>query len=85
MVDYLRNVDAPRYILFTECAMGDNMAVEFPDREMVRQCSLRCQYMNLITLEDTLASLQNIQYKVELDEDIIQRARVPIDRMLAIR
>lgn len=85
MIDYVRNVDAPRYLLLTECTMGDNIAAEFPHREMVRACSYRCQYMNLITLEDTLAALENVQYKVELPEDIITRARIPIDRMLAIR
>jgi quinolinate synthase len=41
--------------------------------------------MNQISLEDTLEALQKIQYKVELDEAIIQAARKPIDRMLEIR
>lgn len=65
--------------------MGDNIAAENPHREMLRLCSLRCPHMNQITLEDTLAALREIQYKVELDPEIIQRARIPIDRMLEIR
>ena len=85
MIDYVRNVDSPRYLLLTECTMGDNIAAEFPHREMVRACSLRCKHMNLITLEQTLASLQNLQYEIELPEDTIQNARLPIERMLAIR
>lgn len=85
MVDYVENVDAPMYALLTECSMGDNLAAQFPHREMVRSCSLRCRHMNQITLEDTLAALEKIQYKVELSDDIISRARQPIDRMLAIR
>jgi len=85
MVEYVKNVDAPRYLLLTECSMGDNIAAEFPHRDMVRACSLRCKHMNLITLQDTLAALQNLQYQVELPPDIIQRARLPIDRMLEIR
>jgi len=85
MIDYVRNVDAPRYLLLTECTMGDNVAAEFPHREMVRACSLRCKHMNLITLEQTLASLQNLQYRIELPEEIIEKARLPIDRMLAIQ
>jgi quinolinate synthase len=85
MIDYVKNVDSPRYLLFTECSMGDNVAAEFPHREMVRACSLRCKHMNLITLEQTLASLQKLQYAVELPDDIIQNARLPIERMLAIR
>jgi quinolinate synthase len=85
MVEYVKNVDAPRYLLLTECSMGDNIAAEFPHRQMVRACSLRCKHMNLITLQDTLASLEKLQYQVELPADIIQRARLPIDRMLEIR
>ncbi|HOQ88694.1 MAG TPA: quinolinate synthase NadA [Candidatus Hydrogenedentes bacterium] len=85
MVDYVRQNPAKRFALFTECAMGDNLAAEFPDRELVRSCSLRCKHMNTITVEDTLRSLQTLTPRVELDPDIISRARKPIDRMLAIR
>jgi len=84
MVSYVRDVEAPRYLLLTECCMADNLAAEFPEREMLRLCSLRCRHMNMITLADTLASLQKVQYKIELPEDIIERARIPIDRMLSI-
>ncbi len=85
MLEYIRNEDAPRYILLTECTMADNVAAEFPHREMVRACNLRCKHMNLITLEQTLAALENLQFAIELPGDIIDRVRVPIDRMLAIR
>ncbi len=85
MSDYVQNVDAPRYALFTECSMGDNLAAQFPHREMIRSCSLRCQYMNQITLEDTLDALEKCQYRVELSDELIERARPPIDRMLSLR
>ncbi|HOK89144.1 MAG TPA: quinolinate synthase NadA [Candidatus Hydrogenedentes bacterium] len=86
MVDYVRDSKTARRVaLFTECAMGDNLAAEFPEKELVRSCSLRCKHMNTITLEDTLRSLRTLTPRVELDPDIIARARQPIDRMLAIR
>jgi len=85
MADYVENTDAPRYALLTECSMGDNLAGQFPHREMVRACGLRCQHMNQITLEDTLEALEKRQYQVELDPEMIERARNPIDRMLEIR
>ena len=62
MIEYVRDVNAPRYLLLTECSMGDNIAAENPHREMLRLCSIRCPHMNLITLEDTLASLEKNQY-----------------------
>jgi quinolinate synthase len=85
MADYVEQTDAPRYALFTECSMGDNLAAQFPHREMVRSCSLRCRHMNTITLEDTLAALERKQYEVKLSPEIIARAKKPIDRMLQIR
>jgi quinolinate synthase len=84
LIDYVQNVDAKRYLLLTECSMGDNIAAENPDKDMLRLCSFRCPHMNLITMEDTLAALENIQYEIHLESDIIDRARTPIDRMLAI-
>ncbi|TVR67864.1 MAG: quinolinate synthase NadA [Spirochaetaceae bacterium] len=84
MVRYVREIDAPRYLLLTECSMGDNIAAENPDREMVRLCSIRCPHMNEITLEDTLAALEQTRYVVELDEDIRMRALQAVERMIAI-
>ncbi|HEO70874.1 MAG TPA: quinolinate synthase NadA [Candidatus Hydrogenedentes bacterium] len=84
MVDYIEAVDAPRYLLFTESAMADNMAVAYPHRDVVRYCDLRCQHMNTVTLENTLEALQKVQHKVELDPDVLARARAPIEKMLDI-
>lgn len=85
MVEYVKKIDAPRYLLLTECSMGDNIAAENPDKEMLRLCSIRCPYMGLITLEETLKSLQTMQHAVELPKEIIERARTAIDRMISIR
>jgi quinolinate synthase len=84
MVKYVRNVDAPRYLLLTECSMGDNIVAENPTKELLRLCSHRCPHMNQITLEDTLDALENNRYEIELDDDLIQRARASLDRMLEI-
>jgi quinolinate synthase len=40
--------------------------------------------MNEITLEDTLNSLRNNQYVIEVDEEIRVRAKKSVDRMLEI-
>ncbi len=84
MIAYVKDVDAPHYLLLTECTMGDNIAAENPEKEMLRLCSVRCPHMNEITLEDTLEGLRKVQYQIELPQDVIKRARLPIDRMLEI-
>ncbi len=84
MIEYVRQVSAPRYLLLTECSMGDNIIAENPEKEMVRLCSVRCPHMNEITLEDTLEALRKNQYQVEVDEKIRIKARKAIERMLEI-
>jgi quinolinate synthase len=86
ILDYVdSHEEAGRLLLLTECAMGDNIAAEHPEKDIVRMCSVRCPHMNQITLEDTLEALEKRQFAVELDPEIIKRARVPIDRMLSVR
>ena len=84
MVKYVEEVDAPRYLLLTECSMGDNIAAANPNRELLRLCSIRCPHMGEITLEDTLAALELEQYEVTLDEDLRLRALQSVERMIAI-
>lgn len=85
MVDYVRDMDADRYLLLTECSMADNIAAENPEKEMVGMCSIRCPHMNEITLEDTLNALQNNEQVIEVPEDIRLRALRSVERMLEIR
>jgi quinolinate synthase len=84
MIQYVKEARTPRFLLLTECSMGDNIVAGNPDKEMVRLCSIRCPHMNEITLEDTLASLKNNQYVIEVPEDIRVRAKKSVDRMLEI-
>jgi quinolinate synthase len=62
--------------------MGDNIAAENPDKEMVRMCSVRCPHMNEITLEDTLRALEQNVEEIFVPEDIQTRARRSVERML---
>jgi quinolinate synthase len=84
MIRYVENTDAPRYLLLTECAMGDNIAAENHDKEMLRLCSVRCPHMNEITLEDTLNSLLKDQYMIEVPEEIRVRAAKSLERMIEL-
>jgi quinolinate synthase len=84
MIDFVEQVDAPRYLLLTECAMGDNIAAANPQREMLRLCSVRCPHMNQITLEQTLDALRYTQYEITVPEAIRVRAARAVERMIAI-
>jgi quinolinate synthase len=84
MIRYVKETNAPQYLVLTECAMGDNIAAANPDKDMLRLCSVRCPHMNQITLEDTLKSLQLNQYEIDVPEDIRVRAARSVERMIAI-
>ncbi len=84
MIRFVRQSGAPRYLLLTECSMGDNIAAENPRKEMLRLCSVRCPHMGEITLEDTLAALRENRYVIDVPEEIRGRARRVIDRMLEV-
>jgi quinolinate synthase len=84
MIKYIERTSAPRYLLLTECSMGDNVAAAHPDKEMLRLCSVRCPHMNEITMEDTLNALKLNRYVIEVPEEIRVRAARAVERMIAI-
>jgi quinolinate synthase len=84
MIRYVETMDAPQYLMLTECAMGDNVAATFPQKDMVRMCSIRCPHMNQITLEQTLVALHNDQYEIDVPEPIRSQASRALLRMIEV-
>lgn len=84
MIKYIQQTTAPQYLILTECSMGDNVAAENPDKNILRTCCLYCPHMKQITMEDTLKSLQEIRYVIEIPEAIRLRAYNAVERMLHI-
>jgi quinolinate synthase len=84
MVKYIEKTSAPRYLLLTECSMGDNVQAAHPEKNMLRLCSIRCPHMNQITMENVLDSLRYTRKMIEVPEDIQVRAVKALERMLKI-
>jgi quinolinate synthase len=83
MIQYVDEHKPQRVVLITECSMSDNVAINFPDLEFVRPCNL-CPHMKRITLPKILHSLETMTYAVEVAADVSARARMAVERMLAI-
>ena len=64
--------------------MADNIVAEFPQKELVRMCSIRCPHMAQITVEDTRDALRDLKYEITLPEDVRKRAERSVQRMLEI-
>lgn len=84
MIGYVADHPSGRYLILTECAMGDNIAAAHPDCDMLRICSIRCPHMNEITMEETRDALKFMQYRIDVPEPVRTRARRAVDRMLQI-
>ena len=84
MIRQVAKTSASRYLLLTECSMGDNVAAANPGKNFLRMCSVRCPHMNLITMENTLHALQTNQIEIIVPEEIRLRAVRAVERMIAI-
>ncbi len=82
MIKYVRENKKAHFLCLTECAMGDNIAIDNPDKELVRLCSVRCPHMKTITLKDTLNALVYERYEVMVPEEIRLKALRCINNML---
>lgn len=83
MVTHIADERPNQVVLVTECSMSDNVAIEFPDVDFIRPCNL-CPHMKRITLPKVLRSLQQLAPEVDVDPDTAARARLSLERMLAI-
>ncbi len=83
MSNFVRDKQPKNVVLITECSMSDNVAIDNPGVNFVRPCNL-CPYMKLITLPKILRSLETMEHKVEIDPSIAARARIAIERMIAL-
>jgi quinolinate synthase len=84
MIKAVEKSKAKRFLLLTECSMGDNIVAANPDKEMLRLCSHRCPHMHEITLEQTRDSLKYLRWQIEVPEDVRVRALRSVERMLAV-
>jgi len=84
MIKAVERSKAKRYLLLTECSMGDNIVAAHPEKEMLRLCSHRCPHMGEITLEQTRDSLKYLRWVIDVPEDIRVRALRSVERMLAV-
>ena len=84
MIKAVERSTARRFLLLTECSMGDNIVAANPGKEMLRLCSHRCPHMHEITLEQTRDALKYMRWQIDVPEDIRVRALRSVERMLAV-
>jgi quinolinate synthase len=83
MADYVGTQRPAKVVLLTECSMSDNVALQYPDLDFVRPCNL-CPHMKRITLRNIRHALETMTHEVTVAPEIADRARLSVERMLAV-
>lgn len=73
-------------IVGTEIGMVDRLKRDIPNKEFIPlTMRAKCRGMKEITLESILNSLKYERYEIKLDRETMDRARIPIERMLKVK
>jgi quinolinate synthase len=97
MITYCKSSPAKQFVIVTESGIIHRMQKECPGKEFICapivdamraptdpcHCS-ECKFMKMNTLEKVRDCMKKLAPRIELPPEIIQRARLPIERMLEI-
>lgn len=89
IIDWCTKQAAAEFIVMTESGVRYSLEKLSPGKKFYfvanENCNCsECPYMKLNSLEKLSACLENLAPRIELPADIMQRALVPLERMLAI-
>lgn len=85
MMNYVRNTQAPYFLMLTECGLVGRLAIEESDKAFIGGCRL-CPYMKRNSLEKIRDVLRNPapEQVIELEEGLRLRAARCIERMFEL-
>lgn len=85
MLKWVANSNASEFIMCTERGLLHRLKSDNPTKTFYNPSALNiCPNMKKITLEKVLWSLEDMRFAVELDPEIISKARSAIEGMIAI-
>jgi quinolinate synthase len=85
MMKHAKASNAKQFLVATETGILYRMQKENPEKEFIPiKRDALCKYMKKITLEKVYNSLAHDVYKVEVPKQTADKARLAIDRMVAI-
>jgi quinolinate synthase len=85
MLDFARESEADTFIVATETGLLHPLEHDNPEKTFLpANRAAVCRYMKMITLPKLHDALRDLRPVVTVDPEIAERARVPIERMVAI-
>jgi quinolinate synthase len=90
IIDWCRAQPADEFIVMTESGVRYSLEKQSPGKKFYfvanENCNCsECPYMKMNTLEKLAACLDTLEPRIELSAEIMQRAKLPLERMLAIK
>ncbi len=85
MLKYVEEHPEGEFIVATENGMLHPLQQAAPEAKLIEANRMAfCKYMKMITLPKLRDSLRDLKYEVKVADEIAERARLPIERMVAI-
>jgi quinolinate synthase len=89
IIEWCAASDAPEFIVMTESGVNYSLKRLAPEKQFYfvanENCNCsECPYMKLNTLEKLRDCLQTLEPRVELSPELMERALIPLERMLAL-
>jgi quinolinate synthase len=90
LLKYAQSSPAKQFIVVTESGILHAMRKAAPDKEFIpappdANCACNdCPFMKKNSLEKVYLSLRDLEPRIEMPAELIARARLPIERMLAL-
>jgi len=91
LLKFVQTDDSPEYIVATEPGIIYQMEKAVPEKKFIpapgedESCSCNnCPYMKLNTMQKLYLCLKNERPEIVMNPDLIEKARLPIERMLDI-
>jgi quinolinate synthase len=85
MVRFARESESKEFIVATETGILHRMEQQNPQKKFYpANRKAVCEFMKMITLEKVLWSLEDLKYRVSVPDDMAEKAKLSIQRMLSV-
>jgi quinolinate synthase len=84
MIKFVRSSDRHEFIIGTEKELIYRLKKENPSKSFYAIPGAVCPTMKMITMKSVIRALETLQPTVEIDPEIMEKARIPLERMMDI-
>ena len=85
IIDYATNSDAKEFLICTEMGVFFELMQKNPDKKFYSVGHRQfCPNMKLVTMDKVLHALETMDQEVIMPEDMMEKARIPLQKMLEL-